>query len=455
MGFRAKYYGCFNLFFYLSFFLCFLIYEKANKGGRKWVMVSRLWQVAHQWAAKLQARDEVIGVGLYGSLSYDCVTPFSDLDIFVVTSESEHSPAIEHRLCNGVRVDFIWETLDRWQKIQYTSPQYIPWYLVKAFLLGRDDSILYDPKNVINEKRDQLRQEITYDRLITTDFASALQWLSEKLMIAIWQEEEGNFKKAWDTINQWCCGYLFMILTNLTNHKRVEESAQFIGIPELTENIQMIRRLKCEVYGLTADYVKQVYEVDKAHWEYQLEHVWQPLRCRLIAQGIESPDDLTVIGELILPYGGVRLYELGRALIEHSFSLEWAKAEIDRGDICEAFEKICYENIIDRADEKWIRIESAINSAGYDTGTIIRDFLASAEFRERTEVAHRILNSPDAIPVTSEHAHQLVTATYESIRLLREYLISRYPDIIEAMPDLYSLSRAEIIQQCRNRETSH
>lgn len=416
-------------------------------------MISWLWQLAYQQAAILQTRDEVIGVGLYGSLSYNRVTPFSDLDIFILTSESEHSPDVEHRLCDGIRVDFIWETLDRWQKIQYNPPQYMPWYPVKALLLGRDDSILYDPKNVIREKRDQLRQEVTYDKLITTYLASALQWISERLMMAIWQEEEGNFKKAWDTLNQWCYGYLFTMLTDLTNYKRIEESAQAIGIPELKENIQTIRRLKCVTDGLTSNYVRQVYEADKAHWEYQLEHVWQPLRRHLIAQGIESPDDLTVIGELILPYGGVRLYELGRALMEHSFSLEWAKAEMDQGDTLEAFEKICYENVIDRADEKWKRIESAINSAGYDTGTIISDFLAGEEFRERTEVAHRILNSPDAIPVAPEHVHQLITALYESTRLLSEYLVSHYPDVIEGMPDLYSLSWAEIIQQCRNRET--
>ena len=100
-------------------------------------MLSRLKQMAQQQAEILQTRDEVIGLGIYGSLAYNRVTPFSDLDIFIITAESEHNPDIEHRLRDGIRIDFIWETLERWQQIQYAPPSYMPWYLVKALLLAQ------------------------------------------------------------------------------------------------------------------------------------------------------------------------------------------------------------------------------------------------------------------------------------------------------------------------------
>ena len=112
-------------------------------------MLSRLRQMAQQQAEILQTRDVVIGLGLYGSLAYNRVTPFSDLDIFIITTESEHNPNVEHRLRDGIRIDFIWETLEKWQQIQYAPPSYMPWYLVKALLLGTDDMILYDPQGII------------------------------------------------------------------------------------------------------------------------------------------------------------------------------------------------------------------------------------------------------------------------------------------------------------------
>ena len=79
-------------------------------------MLPRLWQLAREQAEILKAHDEIIGIGLYGSLSYDRVTPFSDLDIFIVTTESEHNPEIDHRVIDGIRADFIWHTLEKWQK---------------------------------------------------------------------------------------------------------------------------------------------------------------------------------------------------------------------------------------------------------------------------------------------------------------------------------------------------
>ena len=136
-------------------------------------------------------------MGLYGSLSYNQVTPFSDLDIFVVTTELEHSPAVEHRLKDGIRVDLIWEPLEKWRKIQYSKPRYMPWYLVKALLFGTENAILYDPQGVIREKRDKLRQGITYEKFLAPMVASALNEICEQLTIAIWQEEEGKFLKAW------------------------------------------------------------------------------------------------------------------------------------------------------------------------------------------------------------------------------------------------------------------
>ena len=78
-------------------------------------MLSRLRQMAQQQAEILQTRDEVIGLGIYGSLAYNRVTPFSDLDIFIITTESEHNPNVEHQLRDGIRIDFIWETLEKWR----------------------------------------------------------------------------------------------------------------------------------------------------------------------------------------------------------------------------------------------------------------------------------------------------------------------------------------------------
>ena len=154
--------------------------------------------------------------------------------------------------------------------------------------------------------------------------------------------------------------------------------------------------------------------------------MWQPLQERLIAQGVESPEKLEAIGELILPYGGERVYDLERVFLEHSFSLEWAEAELENGNILEALDKIQYEDIINMADEKWRRVDEAITAAGYDTGLIIKDFLASEEFQKRGEKAREAQNSPDAIPVTAQHVHELTTAVYEYMRLLNEYMVSQY-----------------------------
>ena len=270
-------------------------------------------------------------------------------------------------------------------------------------------------------------------------------------MIAIWKQEEKQFLLAWREMSR-ASSTLFYFLSDYTVHKRIEEAAEAIGIPGLTDGIQTISHLKRTIQGFTQEYVRRLYEVEKAHWEYQLESVWQPLKEHLARQGVDDPIHIPVIGELILCYGGTRIYELGRAVMEYSFSLEWAKAELERGDTQEAFYKIGYEDVINTADEKWTRINDAITDAGYDTGTIVKDFLTSENFRERTEAARKAISSPDVIPVTDQHAHQLVTAVYECSRLLSEYWVSHYPDSFEAMPEVYTLSRTEIVQRCRKRE---
>lgn len=416
-------------------------------------MLSQLWKVARKQVGILQERDEVVGIGIYGSLSYDRVTPFSDIDLFIVTSESEHSPSIEHRVIDGVRADFMWQPLEKWQKIHYIEPRYMPWYMVKGMLLGSDDSIPYDPKGIIKEKCNELKREISYGRFIATYIANDLRGICNRLMLAIWQEEEGNFAQAWDEINRWSTGYLFEILTDLTNHKQVENSIQAIGIPELNEHIQTIRSVICAVNGYTTEYVMRRIESDRIYWEYQLEHIWQPLRKSLITQGVEIPEKLDLNGELMLPYGGVRIYELWRAIMEHSFSLEWAEAELRRGDLVSAIGKVNYEDIVNMAGEKWGRIDKAISEAGYDTGNIVENLLVSSEFQKCTEEARKMQRSPDAIQPTSEHTHDLITAVYEYSRLLSEYLVSNYPDEAKAPPELFSLSRKEIVERCRARES--
>lgn len=415
-------------------------------------MRSKLRQMAEQLATSLQARNEIIGLGIYGSVAYNRVTPFSDLDIFIITSESEHEPSVEHRLHDGIRVDFTWHTLDKWHKIQYAQPRYMPWYTVKALLLGTDDMILYDPQGIIKEKREKLCQEVTYEIYMGRIVASEINDIAERLMTAIWYEEEGLFLNAWNELAPWATNYLFDLLNEFTNHKSIEESLQALKITGLMEHVQKIIKLKCAVKGFTPEYVRRLYELDKAHWEYQLERIWQPLQRYLIAQGVSFHQHLAVVGELILCYGGTRIYELERAIMEHSFSLEWGKYKLECGYILDALDIIRYEDIINDAAEKWTRIDDAITASGYDTGTIIKVFLASDEFRERTKVARKALDSPDAIQVTAAHTHQLITSVYEYLRLLSEYWVSHYPDLLTTMPELFSLSRAEILRIYRERE---
>ena len=225
-------------------------------------MRSRLLQIAQQLMESLKKRDEVVGIGLYGSVAYNKVTPFSDLDMFIITTESEHSPEVEHRLYDGVRVDLIWETLERWQKIRYANPEYFPWHLIKAFLLGSDNIILYDPQGVIKSKRDGLRQETTYENFFASMGGAQINDAANSLMVAIWHEEEGRYLKAWDGINSWHPEYLFEILTESTNCKRIKEAAHVIGIPGLEDCVETIIDLKCAANGFTEEYVKHFYEVD-------------------------------------------------------------------------------------------------------------------------------------------------------------------------------------------------
>lgn len=414
-------------------------------------MRSRLLKIAQQQTESLKKRDEVIGIGLYGSVAYNKVTPFSDLDMFIITTESEHYPAIEHRLCDGVRADFIWESFENWQKIQYADPSYIPWYLIKALLLGSDDMIIYDPQGIIKLKRDSLRQEITYEEFFAHTSALNINYISEELQVAISHEEEGRFEKAWKHLSG-SLVYLFMILTDITNSKKINEALQIINIPGLEDCVKTIINLRCEVNGITAEFVRNLYNVDKAYWEYQLESIWSPLRQSLIKQGVQFPEKLEVIGELILAYGGVRVYELGRVVDEHNFSLKWAEDDIKQGDLLDAMNKILYEGIINNSEEKWMRIDSAITSAGYDTGMIIRNVLDSEEFQKRTEEAKKALRSSSAVEVYAGHTKQFISAIYEYLRLVSEYWISHYPKALQSMPELFTLSRDEIVQKQRNRE---
>ena len=113
---------------------------------------------------------------------------------------------------------------------------------------------------------------------------------------------------------------------------------------------------------------------------------------------------------------------------------------MEQGKVLEALGKICYEDIVNMADEKWGRVDNALTAAGYDTGGIIRDFLASEDFQKRTEEAREAGKPPDAIPATAEHTHKLITAVYEYMRLFNEYIVSHYPDALKEMSGLYSWS---------------
>lgn len=411
-------------------------------------MRSRLLKIAQQQTESLKRRDEVIGIGLYGSVAYNKVTPFSDLDMFIITTESYHSPTIEHRLCDGIRADFIWESLEDWQKIQYAEPSHIPWYLIKPFLLGSDDMILYDPQGIIKSKRDKIRKEVTYEDFFAYESAENIKYISEELQIAISHQEEGRFEKAWKHLS-YLLGYLFMILTNFTNSKKINEALQIINIPGLKDCVNTIINLRCKVNGVTAEFIKNLYDTDKTHWEYQIESIWNPLRQSLIKQGVQFPEKLEVIGELILPYGGVRVYELGRAIDEHNFSLKWAEDDIKQGDLLDAMNKILYENIINNSNEKWMRIDSAMTSAGYNTGVIIKSVLDSEDFQKRTEEAKKALRSSSAVEITAGHTKQFISAVYEYLRLVSEYWISHYPKALQSMPKVFTLSKDEIVQKTK------
>jgi predicted nucleotidyltransferase len=344
-----------------------------------------LLAMARKYAGSRQSEPGIAGIVLYGSLTSGDppeLTPFSDVDMALILDRELPAHFIEHRLADGIKLDVIFLQIDALRDLVARKPErlyqggWLLQFLIKSFLQGNEDAILFDRTGEIARTRQKLKELTTYRQMVLPD---ARRWLEaaekEYLTAAGERLRQGDFKGAMEK----CGGVWWMlgdIARTLASTKNLEVAADRLGIPGFYATATELRQM----FAPTASSIQAYRLAAHSLWDYTLHHIFESIRAELVQAGAEQPDKLELTGDYPLFWPGNRIHEFGRVIAEVNLSFAWSRFEQERGNLPEALSML-WACGSDRATRRCEGLAAALKDAGYNVSHIVTPCLEDPEFR--------------------------------------------------------------------------
>lgn len=331
---------------------------------------SRLWSVARGYTQVLTLRPNVVGLILYGSLARGGLTRFSDIDIAVLYDEPVPPYWVEHRMTYGVRMDLLAE---RWEHLRALPDRTfhslheesgVSGYLMESLLLGDEETVLYDPTGEVRRIKKAVRDTVPFERLGRHAASGFFHYLTaEKLPEVEDHLRRGDTAKATERaakLAQMFCA----VLRQLTSIKTPEEAAERFGLHEFVPTLTRLHEIVLPGW----QEMSALYAASRGFLDLFLVQVYAPLLERMKRSGVVDPPEYEFVGAHSFWWGDSqpRLWELGRAVGEWDYSLNWWGAHVEEGRPDRALELNLAGNDSGWYVERWDRLVEAMRREGFD-----------------------------------------------------------------------------------------
>ncbi|HET6387212.1 MAG TPA: hypothetical protein VFJ58_27805 [Armatimonadota bacterium] len=410
---------------------------------------NRLMALARGYAGMLKGRPEIVGIAVYGSLSNgNCpdLTPFSDIDLALVFEGPLPAFFLEHRLFQGVKVDLAHyrgaELEALGDKLPYSLFQngWVGSFLIKSLVLGRMDTILYDPTGIVRRVKDRVQAAVTYQELAAR---TASEWFHNmrrrRLHSAIESEQADTDARARRMANG-AIHSLREILEVVANRKDLTAAAESLGIPEFARLNQRWEELQP---AIATEGVKAIWSAIQAAAAYGWEHGYRPVAASLIDAGVNDPAKLELIGDFPLFWPGYRLHELGRVFADIDLSVRWSRAKIEDGRPGGALELLWNCSQSERFLNRWKGIQDAVQAAGYDVAPPVQALLADPEYQRLLKEIDGACSNATKTPPPEPPVEDLIAITQEMERLLAgAFPVTPPKELFEFLADRSQTSEA-------------
>jgi hypothetical protein len=366
---------------------------------------------------------------LYGSLASGDppeLTQFSDVDIALILDRELPAHFTEHRLLDGVKVDVLFFPIDTARRLASQQPErlyqdgWLTQYLIKSFLLGAPATVLFDPTGEIARIRERFRGMTTYAHMALTD---ARRWVreieQELLTTARKQLREGDFEEALKRAG-WTVRWLEGTLQTFTSTKNLPLAAARLDLAEFVSLATELRQIMSPSQAAVEAY----WQAAHALWDHTFRHLFEPIRAELRRAGVTEPDELELVGDYHLFWGGNRLHEYGRVIAEVDLSLTWSRYELDQARPLHALDLLwaCDAEDTRRRCEGLV---DALKAVGHDVSHLVEPFLAASAFEPLAAEADRALAATRRQDRSRAESERAVSLAQELHRMVRDTLNAR------------------------------
>jgi predicted nucleotidyltransferase len=382
----------------------------------------KLMAAARRYAESLRSRPGVVGVMLYGSLASGDppeLTPFSDVDIALILDSEPPAHFVEHRLFENAAIDVLFYPIDTVRALITEPPQslyaggWLPQFLIKSFLLGREETILYDPDGELAQIKRTLNALTTIGSLALPD---ARRWLRETeadcLQPAVEQLREDALPAAIESAGGARRRMEWIALT-LAATKRRDVAAERLGIPAFPAAANRLRQMQSP----EASALETYRQAARALWDYTFAQVFQPAEAALRHAGVSDPARYELTGDYPLFWPGHRLQEFAWLIKEMELSLTWSRYEQEQGNLLEA-QGILWPCSGERTVARCEGLAAALKDAGQDVSHIVTPVLEGAGFRRLAADVEESGAAMRPSAITSREAEQAVRLAQEMYGML-------------------------------------
>lgn len=332
-----------------------------------------LWQVARRYVEVLSLRPNVAGLVVYGSLARGGLTRFSDIDIALICDEPLPSYWVEHRMTYGERMDLLiepWEpvrTLPERALYSLNEGMGVSGYLMESLLLGGPETVLYDPTGEVTRVKGEVRERVDYAGLARFAASGFFHYLTrERLPELRVLMEEGEASRAAERAGM-LARMFGHVLRQLTSVKDPEDASVRLGLDTFAPAFHRLN----EIVLPGGEEMEAHYLASRAFLDLFMARVYRPLLERMRRSGIADPEEFEWVGIDSLWWGdrNPRLWELGRAVGEWDYSLDWWGAHAREGRADRALAMDLAGHDAEWYIERWERLTGALARHGHDATT--------------------------------------------------------------------------------------
>ncbi|MBW3623811.1 MAG: nucleotidyltransferase domain-containing protein [Armatimonadetes bacterium] len=395
----------------------------------------RLWRIDRSYVEVLTLRPNVAGLVVYGSLARGGLTRFSDIDIAVICDAPVTEYWVEHRMTYGARMDLL---IERWDSLR-TLPERTPHglhegteisgYLMESLLLGGPETVLYDPTGEVTRIKESLQTALPYERLSRFTASAFFHYLTQKKLPEPEELlESGERSRAAERAGK-LAQALGMVLRQITSLKVPVAAAERLGLAEFAPTLSRLHALLLP----SPEEMAESYRAARSFLDLFLERVYAPALEAIRRSGKADPEELEFIGAHSLWWEDrtPRLWELGRAVGEWDYSLDWWGALVEEGKIDGALGMDLAGRDSGWYVERWGRLVEALGDAGYDVSADFFRLRMNPEYLRRARLLDEAFERTHTRAVTLADAKEAVELVQRLHRIIAEGIPFLTPEELE------------------------